>query len=105
MANEPPFYQEVLDALGGGNDPDLTALRDLCIAVVESEVSERRAVASPLITKLTQRRSRDPPFDKLSAALFYELMRRILLAGWDSELAQLMNWHIPAKVPAGAGAA
>jgi hypothetical protein len=85
MGNNPPFYQEVLDALGGGNDPDLVALRDLCIAVE----SERRSLAPPLIIKVTKRRTRDPPFDKLSVDLFNELMTRVLLAGWESELAQL----------------
>ena len=45
MANYPPFYQEVLDALAGGNDPDLTLLRDLCVAVE----AERRSAASPLV--------------------------------------------------------
>jgi hypothetical protein len=101
MGNKPPFYQEVLDALAGGNDPDLTMLRDLCVAVE----SERRSTASPLVNKLVKRRPRDPPLSTLSAELFHELMMRVLLAGWPFELTHLLDWFVPARVAAGADAA
>lgn len=101
MGNNPPFYQEVLDALAAGNDPDLTVLRDLCVAVE----TERQSTASPLILKLTKRRPRDKPLGDLSADLFNELMMRVLLAGWPFELTHLLDWFVPAKVAAGADAA
>ena len=50
MANDPPFYQEVLDALAGGTDPDLILLRDLCVAVE----ADRQSRASPLVTSSDQ---------------------------------------------------
>ena len=100
MGNNAPFYQEVLDALAGGNDPDLTLLRDLCVAVE----AERRSAASPLVIKLTKRRPKDPPLGTISAELFNELMTRVLLAGWPFELTHLLDWFVPAGIAAAADA-
>jgi hypothetical protein len=101
MGNDPPFYQEVLDALAGGNDPDLILLRELCIAVE----AERQSTAPLLIMNLTKRRPRTPPLGALSADLFHELMTRVLLAGWPFELTHLLDWYVPANVAAGADSA